>query len=279
MDSGNSVGLGRVIEEVKQHQFVEFWKLAATGLSLGAFLGVIAYFTPGVSPRDAVCFAAFVFALSVTIAVTHRLLRRIFNPILRIHENGVSIVRSGESTEIQYNHLDEYACKKTSYSSADYFELELKSCSIDTPRIINWTSNSRTGVDFDALHVRISERVAENMAAMLKLNHRIPWGDSTYICDDGIECRVKTGTISSETRIVSWSELIDMKFVDAKLLVSFESDVWNLKIPCNEPNLYAGYLLVDRQMRTLFGDWMPSRQTNEEVAIAVADRVFMPVHF
>lgn len=114
------------------------------------------------------------------------------------------------------------------------------------------------------------------MAAKLKQDHRVPWANSTFICENGIEFSVKKGANSSAARTVPWSELRDMKFSDAKLLLYFDGDSREVKISCNEPNLLAGYLLVDQLMKSRFGDWMASRQTAEQVALAITDRVVPP---
>ena len=275
--SENAPRLGSVIEKVNLKQRIELWKIPVTGLFMATFAGAIAYSGMQVSLRDSAWLSLVLFTLGTSITVAQRLFGRTDYPILKVLENGISIVKSGESTEIHYNLLSEITCKKTSYESpGDYFEFELNSFSKGDNQKISWTSSSNSALDYDALHLRISEKVAENMAAKLKQDHRVPWANSTFICENGIEFSVKKGANSSAARTVPWSELRDMKFSDAKLLLYFDGDSREVKISCNEPNLLAGYLLVDQLMKSRFGDWMASRQTAEQVALAITDRVVPP---
>lgn len=152
------------------------------------------------------------------------------------------------------------------------FELEIKTNSLDDPQTIKWSSRDAPQVDFDALHIQISEKVADKLAAMLESNERVPWGASGFICDTGVEVRVKTGSFTSEMRFIPWSEIGSMVFRDAKLVMSYGTKECCVEIPCAEPNLFAGFLLIDRKMKDLYGDWLPNRQSDEELAYAMAER-------
>ena len=248
----NSMELGSVIEEAEQ-RLGEPWKVAVSWLFLGVLLGAILYFRKG-ELWGGVCSAVLFLAIGVGIAVAQRLSGKTGRRILRVHENGLCLIQGAASTEIHYGQVEEYCCKKTRvYGDGpdvrDNFELEIKTFSFGNPRSIKWqdsnlylNSSQQNSVDFDALHAQISEKVADNMRVKLKENQKVLWGKSAYICDNGIESRVKTGMLTSEMRFTPWFELRDMKFDDGNLLLSFESG--NCNIPCSEPNLLVPWFLV-----------------------------------
>jgi len=117
-----------------------------------------------------------------------------------------------------------------------------------------FASSDQKAINFDALHLQISERVADNMAVMLEENQKVPWGRSAFIHANGIEAKVKTGGFSSQ------------------LIVSFHSENSSITIPCSEPNVLAGVLLVDRLMKNTDVDLAYSRQTEGEIVTAIAER-------
>ena len=264
----NSMTLGEVIE-VDEQRHAGFWKNTAINLSIVVSLGALMCFYPQAPLRFSIALSICVSAIGIGF-VTFRFWDSNQVRAFRIHENGVSIVDPNASTEILFCELESYTCKKKQVQLI-FFELELKSNSLDDPQTIEWTSSAiDPAVDFDELHIRISQKVADNLAAMLELKGRVPWGSSSFICNDGVEVREKTGFISSQMRHIAWSEIHDIKFRDAKLVLRCGSEHC-IEIHCAEPNLFAGFLLVDRKMKDLFGDWMAHRQSVEEMAKAMTD--------
>ena len=277
-----STDLGKVIGQADQHH-VAPWEVAVIWMFAGvSFAGMLYLGNWSGELWRCVGFGILVSAVGVIFAVSKRFRRKTGVRILREHEKGVSYAHGDVLTEIPYCQLDEYCYKKSrNYSEGwdhfeDYFELEMKSSSFDSPRTIKWRDRTfrvgkafqLTPFDFDALHTRISKRVAENMAAKLEASQKVPWGRSAYICNDGIEVRVKNGILGSEIGFIPWSGLRDMKFHDGKLMLSLETGNWNVKIPCGEPNLFPGYLLVANQIETHDRNCMLRRQTQEEIATA-----------
>ena len=255
-----AVELGEVVEEVEQKQFIGLSELAVVWV---VAFGLLWLFSSGLveSFWGALGLAIAASVVVVAFTVANRSFDQSKKRILRIHEHGVSVVESGEFAKIHFDQVDELGFKKTLYSfSESVQQLELKSGSGDGQQSIKWIADNLKGVNFDELHLRISKRVTQRMAATVEANQRVAWGESNFICDNGIEVNEKTGFFKSEMRFVPWSELKDMMFRDGRLMLSFESGKWDFAIPCSEPNLLAGYQLVDRQMKGLYGDdWMPSR--------------------
>jgi len=282
-DLNTSAELGAVIEQMEA-QALNFKDLAVVWV-VGTIL-LMAICWPG---TDWYIIGSMFFASTtlLVVAISHKILSGISsNLTFRVHENGLSLVQAGGSTiEIPYCQLDEYCCKKLlvfrdDCHVDDHYHLEVKSYSFDADRIIKWSANSfpspssdnKGRIDFNALHFRASEKVADNMAAALEADQKVPWGKSAFICENGIEAKEKTGVFAAEMRFISWSELSDMKFQNGKLLLSFEPGTWNVQIPADEPNLLAGYLLVKRLMKTRYEHWLDSQQSEQEMAITMAER-------
>ena len=275
-----STALGKVIGQAVQHH-VPSWEIAVIWMFGGVLFSGMSYLDNGELWR-CVGFGIPFLAVGFIIAVSKRFSRKTGDRILREHEKGVSCAYGDVLTKIPYCQLDEYCYKKSRiYSEGwdhfeDYFELEIKSSSFGSPLTINWRDRTfrvgkafqRTPFDFDALHTRISKRVAENMAVKLEASQKVSWGRSAYIRTDGIEVRVKNGALASEMKFIPWSGLRGMKFHDGKLMLSFEPGNWNVKIPCGEPNLFPGYLLVANLIETHDRNCMLRRQTQEEIATA-----------
>lgn len=281
----NSMELGAVIEESEKP--LDDLELVVGGwLFGGALIGGLLSLELGWS---GFFFSIGFWALAAVVMVAQRVRGKITNRTLRVHENGLCCVQGDASTEIRYHQLDEYCYKKTMICNESFclrkdFELEMKADTLGDPKTIKWNDfalrarqgNQQNSIDFDALHFRISKRVAGNMAAKLEADGKIAWGKSSYIRQDGIEASVKTGMLSSEMRFIPWSELKDMTFHEGKLLLSLESGNGSVEIPCDEPNLFPGFLLINRLMKTLYGNRMVNRQTDEEMAIALAERSIYP---
>ena len=280
--STGSKELGAVIEAATHHKFIAFWKVAVIWLVVGLILAGLSYFEAGWHGAGLMILFT---ALGFTTNSLLRLSSKTGDQVLRVHENGIGFEHDGVPTEIQYCQLDEYRCKKTViFNGADHvgsaYEMELTSREQGYPRTIRWTSGGRFNMDdsqqektdFDALHFEISRRVADNMSAILKENHRVSWGESTVICKNGIEIKMKTGIFSAENKFIPWPEIRGMEFEDGKLSLSFESGNGSLKIDCSESNLLSGFLLVHRLMKTNQEDRMLSRQTDEKIAFAMAQR-------
>lgn len=277
----SSMELGVVTEGVKNKP-ANVWTIMIPWLIGAVMFGGACYSGSGILLHS----LGIAIAFSVSggaLAVVHKLFGKLDSRILRVHENGLSLVEAGAVTEIHYRQLDEYCCKKSNWGGPnEHFEFELKSSLLGNPRTISW-QDSVGGLtlgkpfNFDELHCRISERVADNMAADLELNEKVRWGKSNFIYENGIECRVKTSILSSEMKFIPWSELRDMKFIDGKLLLSFWMENSNVEMPCGAPNLFAGYLLINRLVKNRCDNRTVSQQTEKEVATAMTQMV-APLH-
>jgi len=225
------------------------------------------------------CLGMFFPALGIATSVVQRFTGKATERTFRVHEHGLCLLEDAIPTKIHYHELDEFRFKKTMVCNEldwlqIHFELEVKSFGSGESKTTNWSEviarGAKNSIDFDALNLRISETIADNMAATLEVDREVPWGNSNLICHNGIEARVKTGFLSSEMRFLPWAELEEMKFCEGKLLLWFESAT--VEIHHSEPNLFAGYILVERLVNSIYENWNVNQQTEEEMVIAMSDR-------
>jgi len=205
--------------------------------------------------------------------------------ILRIHENGFYLLQNGTSTTISYEHLDEYCFRKIRVYSANpfpyIFSLKIKSNQLGDTAIIKWSEGSTSqgaaseySIDYDALHLHISTKVKENMAAKLKSIKKISWGNSMHIQDDGIEVNKKWGVLFSKTSFFRWSDIGSINICEGNLHLSIASKNETFKISFAEPNMLAGYFLVNELLETHRGSGIVKRQDSQEISNAITEHFY-----
>lgn len=205
--------------------------------------------------------------------------------ILRIHENGFCLLQNGTSTTISYDRLDEYCFRKIRVYSAHpfpyIFALKMKSNQLGDTAIIKWSEGSiRQGatsdytIDFDTLHLQISTRVKENMAAKLKSIKKIAWGNSMHIRDDGIEAKQKWGFLFSKTRFFRWSDIGSINICEGNLHLSIAPKNETFTTSFAEPNMLAGYFLVNELLETRRRSGIVKRQDSQEISNAITEHFY-----
>ena len=275
--------LGAVIDEAVYQHIESSW-YAAAWLFFGVFFGLCMWFGHE-APLEGIAIVSLAVGLGGILAVGRKLTGRTGDKILRVHENGLQFLHLDKTTNLPYRNLKECSFKKTMICSEsvhlyDLFELDISAYVEGNLKTIQWNcrtaapfaSSDQKAINFDALHLQISERVADNMAVMLEENQKVPWGRSAFIHANGIEAKVKTGGFSSQVQLTPLSKLRDITFRNGKLIVSFHSENSSITIPCSEPNVLAGVLLVDRLMKNTDVDLAYSRQTEGEIVTAIAKR-------